>query len=432
VNRRSFLKSTFAAAAIASSPTAFGKSELTESEIIAAAKERIPKIRTGKLSVRVRDAHGRVVPGTRIKVQQTKHEFLFGASSSFISGTSGGLEKEYARRFTDLLNYATLQFYWASYEAERGKPNYAHTDFVVDWCRTNNITCKGHPLVWQHEASVPGWLPNDLKEVERLSNERVHNIVSRYAGKIDFWDVVNEGHYMLNKPSKSPTLIEQFARSVGVQNYLTENLKIARDANPKAKLIINDNRPDQQYFDMLQPLRHKLDVIGMQSHMHAGTWPMQKMWKFCEQFKKLSLPIHFTETTVLSGKKIAKDKFDPTTPEGEAAQADYVEKFYTVLFGHPAVEAITWWDFSDYGAWLGAAAGLLRADMSPKPDYDRLHSLIKGQWWTKVDAQTDHLDASVFGGSHDVTASTPDGKQISATVVVKRGERARCELKLPS
>ncbi|MGZ4964264.1 MAG: hypothetical protein ACXWC8_17040, partial [Limisphaerales bacterium] len=112
----------------------------------------------------------------------------------------------------------------------------------------------------------------------------------------------------------------------------------------------------------------------------------------------------------------------------------YVANFYTVLFGHPSVEAITWWDFSDLGAWLNAPSGLLRADMSPKPAYDRLHSLIRGEWWTKVDAEANHgrLDLRAFSGTHEVTASTPDNKQISATVVVKRGEHAHCDLTLPS
>jgi endo-1,4-beta-xylanase len=429
VNRRSFLKSTLATAALA--PFALrGKQELSDAEIVAAARERIPKIRTAKLSVRVRDAHGHVIPNVRIKVEQKKHEFLFGASSSRVSGAGGGLEQEYIRRFTDLLNFATLQFYWEPYEKERGKPGYAHTDYVAEWCKKHNITAKGHPLVWQHPVGAPAWLPNDLKEVERLSKQRVHDIVSRYAGKIDFWDVVNEAHYMLNRPGKNWTPIEQFARSIGIQNYLAEHLNVARDANPKAKLILNDNRPDQQYFDMLQPLRQQFDVIGMQSHMHDGRWSMQKVVGFCDKFSKLGLPIHFTETTVLSGKKLAKDKFEQTTPEGEAAQADYVADFYTVLFGHPSVEAVTWWDFSDLGAWLSAPSGLLHADMSPKPAYDRLHSLIKGEWWTKL--ETTDQTVRVFSGTHEVSASTPDNKQISATVVVKRGEHGRCELKFTS
>ena len=60
----------------------------------------------------------------------------------------------------------------------------------------------------------------------------------------------------------------------------------------------------------------------------------------------------------------------PTTPDGEARQADEVEAHYPTLLAHPAVEAITWWGFPD-GGWLNAPSGLVRADGSPKPAYER-------------------------------------------------------------
>ncbi|MCR4411235.1 MAG: hypothetical protein NUV77_02280, partial [Thermoguttaceae bacterium] len=75
-------------------------------------------------------------------------------------------------------------------------------------------------------------------------------------------------------------------------------------------------------------------------------------------------------------------------PEGEARQAREVTRFYTMLFSHPAVEAITWWDFSDRRAWQQAPAGFLRADMSPKPAYEALRKLIKGTWWTRAEVRT--------------------------------------------
>ena len=81
-----------------------------------------------------------------------------------------------------MLNYCTLGFYWASYERERGKPNYEYTDQVAAWTREHGITCKGHPLVWDHPAGSPGWLPDDPKEIERLSTARVREIISRYQG----------------------------------------------------------------------------------------------------------------------------------------------------------------------------------------------------------------------------------------------------------
>ena len=96
-------------------------------------------------------------------------------------------------------------------------------------------------------------------------------------------------------------------------------------------------------------------------------------------------PLHFTEATILSGElgyelKKSRPGFDwKSTSEGERRKAADVERFYTVLFSHPAVEAITWWDAGDQGAWQGAPAGLLRADMSPKPAYDVLLGLVKGK-----------------------------------------------------
>ena len=66
----------------------------------------------------------------------------------------------------------------------------------------------------------------------------------------------------------------------------------------------------------------------------------------------------------------------PTTPEGEQRQAAEAESFYGVLLAHPAVEAITWWDFPD-GCWLNAPSGLVRKDMTPKPAYERLLKLVR-------------------------------------------------------
>jgi len=70
----------------------------------------------------------------------------------------------------------------------------------------------------------------------------------------------------------------------------------------------------------------------------------------------------------------------PTTPEGEARQAGEIVRHYKTLLSHPAVEAMTYWDMTDL-AWLGAPAGLVRRDFSPKPSYEAMLGLIKGEWW---------------------------------------------------
>jgi hypothetical protein len=105
--------------------------------------------------------------------------------------------------------------------------------------------------------------------------------------------------------------------------------------------------------------------------MHAGYWGAKRLWETCERFADLGKPLHFTETTILS------------KSGDEPQQAKQVEEFYRVLFSHPSVEAITWWDFSDYKAWKNAPAGLVCNDMTPKPAYNTLLRLVKDEWWTR-------------------------------------------------
>jgi len=86
------------------------------------------------------------------------------------------------------------------------------------------------------------------------------------------------------------------------------------------------------------------------------------------------------------------------------------------------VEAITWWDLMD-GGWLGAPAGLIRKDLSPKPAYARLMALIKGKWWTSLDLSTDAAGlakARGFLGTYRVTVETAEGRR-SGEFELKKG-----------
>ena len=119
----------------------------------------------------------------------------------------------------------------------------------------------------------------------------------------------------------------------------------------------------------------------------------------------------------------------------EQKQADYVTKFYTTLFAHPAAQALTWWDFADRGAWQGAAAGFLRNDMSAKPVYDRLHSLIKGDWWTKAEGRTNangDYTTRAFFGFHRLSAELPGGRTVTKNVHWAQPGRNHFELTVNS
>jgi hypothetical protein len=102
----------------------------------------------------------------------------------------------------------------------------------------------------------------------------------------------------------------------------------------------------------------------------------------------------------------------PTTPEGEARQAEEIVRHYRLLIGHPAVQSVNYWGITDDGAWLGAPAGLIRRDGTPKPSYGALAALIKGEWWRPpTEARTDANGVVPVRGFYgDYVVSAGDGE----------------------
>ncbi len=409
VGRRSFLKAAGAGAAYLASvpyicPAGEGNTRPTSERILGEANERIQKHRKGSASLRLVGPAGQVLPaGVKVRINQTRHKFLFGCNIFKLGRCRTARDNVgYETRFAELLNYATLPFYWWAYERRKDQPEDARTEEIVRWCQAHGVTMKGHPLAWNWID--PPWLADRTpQESMQLQFARIGRCAGRFKGDIDIWDVVNEATaYDRDEPKKNSPKLTQAIAEMGVGPYVRTAFQTARRANPQATLVINDYRTDSAYAEkvitqLVDKSRKPLyDVIGIQSHMHQGYWDAAHTWETCERFATFGKPLHFTETTVVSGPKQGSTWV--TTAAGEERQAQQVAEFYTILFSHPAVAALTWWDFTDQDAWQGAPAGLVRADMTAKPAYDQLRELIRGKWWTKAEAQTGPEGKVAFQG----------------------------------
>ncbi len=411
-----------------------------DEQVLAEASARISRYRMGNLNIRVHDRRGRPIKNAVVTVEQTRHAFLFGCNIFLLDpNDSSPMQKAYQQRFAALFNYATLPFYWSTFEKEKGKPDYARLERMARWCAAHSIITKGHPLIW-HEV-YPKWAPQDPDATAPLLHERVADIVTHYKGLVNIWDVINEA-----------TVAAEFNNGVGrwvardgPARVVSAAFDWAREAGKGSdeSFIYNDYDTGPKNIALLTELasgNSLPDVIGIQSHMHQEVWSLARVWEVCETFARFGRPIHFTETTVISGPRRQFNYHGPpltdwlTTPEGEARQADYVANFYTVLFSHPAVRAITWWDLSDNRAWLGAPAGLLRRDMTPKPAYDRLMSLIHDKWWTKTEGATDAsggYQTRVFLGAYKIkVAAGRKTRAVSAEVLKNMDANTVVEINL--
>ncbi len=386
-------------------PVLVAKAELAEAaedrerEIVAATDAAIEKHRKADATIRLVDAEGEPVSGVQVKVEQTDHEFLFGCNIyMFDRYRSEAQNAAYKQRFAELFNYATVGFYWRWYEPQRGKPQYEYTDKVVQWCRQHGIRLKGHPLLWGNESGTPTW--SQGQPSPEIQRRRVVEIMQRYQGQIEFWEVVNE-------PSHLPDL------------KIDEPYRWARQADPGAYLIVNDYYVLADgcpgFLKLLTEAKQNkvpFDGIGIQAHEpRTMRFPLDRVQEILDQYAALGKELHITEfTPTSSGQRISGSHREGVWDE--SAQADYAVKFYRVCFAHPSMRGITWWDLSDQGSWL-TGGGMLRADMSPKPVYEQLKQLIHKEWKTQVSATTDangQLSFRGFFGDYRVTIETPGGK----------------------
>lgn len=353
--------------------------------------------RTGEATLTVVDGTGSPLAGVDVRVEQTRHAFSFGnIGFDFIGLANGDANADpgtehLADLYTDVFNTATLPFYWGRFEPERGAPDTSRLLTTARWFRDRGVALKGHPLVWH--TVQPDWLLGlPLDEVEDLQRARIRREVSDSAGVIDTWDAINEV-VIMPVFDNGDNAITPLARARGRIAMIRMAFEEARSANPHATLLLNDFDLSSAYECLIEGVPEagvQIDAIGLQTHMHQGYWGEEAMLAMVDRFARYGLPLHLTETSLVSGDLMPADIVDlndhqvpswPSTPEGEERQADELERHYRSLVGHPSVEAITYWGITDAGAWLGAPIGLVRADGSPKPSYDALRRLVKEEWW---------------------------------------------------
>lgn len=404
--------------------------------------------RRGTMQIRVLDAVGDPVRNAHVTVEQQSHEFAFGnigfdfiplangetAQDTAAEPVPGGAQldglPELGTMWLDLFNTATLPFYWRGFEPTRGKPDTQRLLRAASWFAEHGVTVKGHPLTWHTLA--PEWLTGlPVAEIERLQRERIRREVTNFSGVIDTWDAINEVVIMPVFTAEDNG-ITRLAQSIGRVPMIQLAFEEARAANPSATLVLNDFDLSTDYEALIEGVLEAgiaVDAIGLQTHMHQGYWGEETMLAMVDRFARFGLPLHLTETTLLSGDLMPPEIVDlndyqipswPSTPDGEARQADEIVRHYRSLVGHPAVRAITYWGFTDDGAWLGAPGGMVRADGTPKPSFHALRSLIKDEWWLpRTSMRTNHDGQVSIAGFFGDYVITRDGR--SAPVSLSRG-----------
>lgn len=375
-----------------------------------------------------------VKPGTEVLVTQISHDFLFGGNI-FLYGDLGNAEKNkrYEDTFGNLFNAATVPFYWKTLEPEQGHPRYEAgssyvyrrpaTDPVVNFCESKKINMNGHAIIygmrrWGH----PSWMPEDRKRMEELFKTHVQELATRYNGRVQRWDVVNES-------------IDQANRGLMPDDYTYKTYFWAMQFFPDSvKFNINDCDihwgPSKRYVEIVRDLIDrgiKIDNIGVQMHIFnpeesqeiangADILTPEKNRTVLDCLSGAERPIHISEVTIS-----APDETD----NGLEIQAEIARNFYRLWFSYPSVMGITWWNVVDGGAAPGepSISGIYNKEMEPKPVYYVLDSLINHAWNTKMIVRTDkngQVRFRGFKGNYRLNWKDRTGTEQSAEFSLKK------------
>jgi endo-1,4-beta-xylanase len=148
-------------------------------------------------------------------------------------------------------------------------------DKYVEFGLKNHMFIVGHNLCWH--SQTPGWVFKDEKGnpltrdalLQRL-HDHIQTVVSRYKGKIDSWDVVNEA---LNEDG---TLRQSSWMKIIGEDYIVKAFQFAHEADPNAQLNYNDynlETPAKRkgaiaLVKRLQAAGVPIAVVGDQAHLH--------------------------------------------------------------------------------------------------------------------------------------------------------------------
>ena len=254
-------------------------------------------------------------------------------------------------------------FKWFYLRPDENTFDFTDVDAQVAFAEANGMRLHGHPLTWY--LLNPAWLdavpPERLPEV--LENH-VRTVVSRYAGRFDVWDVVNEG---LNDDG-SGLRDDVWTRGFGGTGYMDIAFRTAREADPGATLIYNDydigwlTPKSARALALVDELKGRgvpVDGIGMQMHLDHTFIHFEGISEAMQRFADRDLDVYVTELDVAV---LAVGDYD--------VQADVYEEVIRRCLMQPRCEAVQIWGVDDFYSWQPYFRPLpFDADFRVKPAY---------------------------------------------------------------
>jgi len=380
----------------------------TEEQLLQDAEQRILQIRRGNITL----DFGVGNASRTLYIHQLTQAFPFGCDVfGFDEMGNSTIDQLYAQDWAALFNFATVPLYWIYYEPNQGEyPNDTYLHSIISWLESVNATPKGHPIIWQNPPYVPQWMAS-LNQTQQRAAALAHiDQVLNDFPDVSTFDLLNE---MTHQPNT-------WLGNTDVQTWEAALVEAQR-VRPSATFIANEwdygdtgastapnpvTDPYYQFLSQVSADGYAPSAMGLQFHCLQTWYPVEGILSALDTYGQLRIPIDITEFLPCS-----KGIYNGGIYQGvmtKETQAEYAVRTYITLFSHPAVHAITWWDFANTAfysqngwddAWQGPIGGYLM-DSSGRllPAYYEIYNLIHVTWNSTTSVQLDATGSARFTG----------------------------------
>jgi len=191
---------------------------------------------------------------------------------------------------------------WVFLNPAEGQYNWQTIDRLVDFAEHHDMVVKGHGLI--SSCCNPDYLLKitDAEASRTAMKAHFEAVMHRYHGKVDRWDVVTE---VLE--TMGGGLQHNYFYNVTGPDYIEDAFRIARAADPSAKLFINENQVEaipskrQELYDLVSGLVAKgvpIDGVALQMHITEVAVVPGVITEMVDSYEALGLEVAIAELDV--------------------------------------------------------------------------------------------------------------------------------------
>lgn len=289
-------------------------------------------------------------PAPSLGTIAARNGYLFGAAAAEVIDSDAAYRDLYITQTNVITTDVALKI--GRIAPQPGPKHFESADRLLAFCDQHRIAMRGHCLIWNEWN--PDWVKNmGTAERRMFFDSYIDEVVGRYRGKLQSWDIVNEPFWPGHR-APGGFRVGPWYDAFG-PDYVRRAFERAAQVDRTTKFVLNEAQTERDdelglavrrgLLKLVADLKNagvRLDAVGLQGHLQPQ-YPHDpaRFDEFLHALADLDVDIYITEFDVCD------DIFPDDPAARDAAVAKTARQFLQTTLRHPAVKALIAWELAD-------------------------------------------------------------------------------------